>query len=188
MKPAALVFLALLTSACGRPTPTTPTPDLPLQAGPQWLQATGFSWSSDPEFPVCTPFGVPRSGTAIVTVVDLAREGQQWVARSPSGSDGTLEVRLQGSSEGSAYWDVSGTIGGRAVDVPHISFIPARDLRIALSGADGVGLADLEGRLSSPPLAYPFAHGRISGLIRFSDSTGDESSCPAVTWSIQPQR
>src|SRR5688500_2685638 len=86
-------------TGCGGDSPSSPS-SVALRPGRQILSLAGFSFSSDPRYPACTPLGVPRDGPLVDTLVNLAREGNEWVARSIE-PHGDLEIRLREAGQGS---------------------------------------------------------------------------------------
>jgi hypothetical protein len=190
----ALVAL-LLTSGCGGATsPITPSdthaPSVPsiedgqLSAGQHRLELIGFGLSQDPEYPSCTPLLVPYDGTGVVTPVHLARESQEWIARSSGIGAGNVELRFHESGRTLMGKKVAGTIRGLAVNVRSAGDdLPLRDVRAILAGPGGAGTATVEGTI---PGARSFVLGTMSGGIRFSDSYGNSSTCSKILWTLQP--
>jgi hypothetical protein len=168
-----------LSAACGGRAPAAPDSHaLALQPGLQSIQMTGFAISSDPLYPPCLPPGIPRAGTALWTTVMLAREGSEWVARSPPGL-GDLEIRLWSDDRAGAgaRQTVVGTMRGHGVDSER-----GFDVRVTVTG--DTGGARFDGEKLSPYSG--FIGGRLTGVIEFSDSTGAASTCTAVQFAIQP--
>ena len=189
---AALVLVTL--GGCGRSSPGPSrvgsggvlTPQVPLAPGLQRLQLTGFSFSSDPDLPACTPFGVPRHGTSVNVPVLVSKDGADWVIRSESQTD-SLVLRIQATGQLYQGLDaIAGVISGSARDVgePPISFTV--DVEIVIGTAPP---ASVTGGVS-PPLGSnttsTFANGRIGGSIQFRDSQGNASTCTAIIWSLRP--
>ena len=154
---------------------------LPLSPGTQLLTLAGFASSTDPAFPPCTPIGQPRDGTSVNTTVTLTREGSEWVARSVPGT-GSIELRLRGVGASTAGYVVAGTIAGTAVDTGLMGIV--RDVSVTLGGPAGAGLATFDGETTTKASALVI--GRVTGALRFSDSQGVSSTCPAIQWSMQP--
>ncbi len=95
---AGLLCAGVAQTGCDRSTELSPTPSrLNLRAGMQYVSFLGLAASTDPQFPPCTPIAVPRDGTLVTTQVTLVQSGDEWIARSPSSSAGTLEIRLRDS-------------------------------------------------------------------------------------------
>jgi hypothetical protein len=129
----------------------------------------------------CKPILVPRAGTRVVTTLELTWEGQEWVGRAALGIGGSLELRFHGTGlHVMGVPAVEGLISGAAVDLGIVDVIPPRDVRIDVSGVDGSKTAELRGRVG----ASTFLLGEASGAIRFSDSGGDTSICPFITWTL----
>ena len=186
-----LLAVALLTGCHHSSLPTTgdgigpppPSSSLGLTAGTYILELTGYAFSLDPEIGICQPFGVPRSGTNLVTTTEVKLEDGEWVARSastgPTEMDG-LELRLRDAGHRNPGGEaLTGLVTGSAVDQG--LFRPVRDVRVSIRGAGGSSGAELSGTTS----AGPFLLGRVTGAIDFSDSTGATSTCPTVSWTLQ---
>ncbi len=153
---------------------------LSLTAGTYLLELTGYALSYNPDIQPCQPIGIPRAGTDLLTTVDLASEGDEWVGRSTASSGGTIELRFRDAGVYLTGGEVLvGSLAGSASDLA--LFRSARDVRIAIRGAGGSSAADLTGAA----IAGPFLFGRASGAIELSDSTGAMSSCPSVSWTLQ---
>jgi hypothetical protein len=172
-----------LLTACGGKTATQPESSvpLPLTAGRQLLTLGGFWISLDPSFPPCAPPGLPRDGTSVNTIVDLAREGGDWVARSAPAM-GSLELRLRGTAPSARGYIVAGTISGTALDIGLMGVI--RDVRVSLASSSSGGFATFDGETASP--SSSFVAGKVTGTVRFSDSQGASSTCAAIQWTMQP--
>jgi hypothetical protein len=112
--------------------------------------------------------------------VNLAREGNEWVARSIE-PHGDLEIRLRETGQGG---DVMLQGSGRGLAVEANVFAPVRDVRVSLAGATDRDSAEMEGATRSSTSA--FVSGRIAGTIRFSDSQGATGTCSAIQWTMQP--
>jgi hypothetical protein len=177
---ACVALLAALTSCGSDSSPSVPD-SIALRPGRQVIQLGGFSISSDPRFPPCTPTGEPRDGPSVDTLVNLVREGQEWVARSVDGM-GDLEIRLREVGRSARGVTVQGSARGLALDANIHNL--SRDVRARLNGATDSDSAHVEGETASPVSA--FVGGRIAGTIRFSDSQGRTGTCSAVQWSMQP--
>ena len=112
-----LVGSCVVMTGCGGQSPTAPDPSaLSLTPGLQLLTLAGFAGSVDPAFPPCTPIGQPPDGTSVNTLVLLAIEGGEWVARSAPGN-GTIELRLRPSASSANGYTVVGTMAGTARDI-----------------------------------------------------------------------
>lgn len=166
--------------SCGGSTPVNPG-SLGLRPGRQVLTLAGFSLSSDPRYPPCTPLGVPRDGPSVDTLVNLAREGDGWVARSVDGM-GDIEIRLREVGQTASGIMVQGSGRGSALEA-NIHNLP-RDVRARMNGANESEAAQVEGATASP--VSVFVGGRIAGTIRFSDSQGATATCSAIQWTMQP--
>jgi hypothetical protein len=184
-----IVVALLFSAACDRPAATRPTPtsvsdNYQLKPGPQALEVGGYGFSNVPDLPACTPIGSPHDGTFVLTPLTLTREGGEWVARTPPGVSGRLELRFHESGQSLFGRLVSGTISGVALHHDSIIPYPPRDVRVLLAGADGTGPAQVEGTI---PASSSHPRGRITGTIGFSDRAGfDRSTCSVVEWSLQP--
>jgi hypothetical protein len=172
-------------AACGGQSATAPDTSnlLPLSPGRQLLTLGGFSVSVDPAFPACTPAGQPSDGTSVNTVVMLAKEAGEWVARSAPGM-GSLELRLRGTGTSARGYAVAGTISGTGLDVGLMGIV--RDVSVSLGSTSTGGSATFDGETAS--LSSSLVVGRVAGTIRFSDSRGQASTCAAIQWSMQPYR
>ena len=176
-----LAGLAMAAACGGQPATAPDASVLPLSPGTQLLTLAGFASSTDPAFPSCTPIGQPRAGTSVNTTVSLTREGSEWVARSTPGT-GSIELRLRGAGASTAGFIVAGTMTGTAADIGLMGV--ARDVSVTLGGAAGAGLATFDGETTSK--ASALIVGRVTGALRFSNSQGGSSTCPAIQWSMQP--
>ena len=166
--------------ACGSsPTATSPS-GLPLAQGRQLLTLSGFVVSSDPTLPPCSPAGQPRDGTSVNTIVVLTNENGVWVARSEP-SFGTIELRLRAGTSAAAGYPVTGTISGTGIDIGLMGV--TRDVRVSFASAAG-GAATFEGETTSQ--SSSLIVGRVTGAMRFADSQGASSTCPAIQWTMQP--
>jgi hypothetical protein len=125
--------------------------------------------------------GSPRGGTSVATIVLLAREGGEWVARSEPAL-GTLELRLRATASTSGGYAIAGTVTGTAADAGLMGVV--RDVRVTLGLGTGTGPARFDGRMESATSSVVV--GRVTGPLRFSDSEGESSTCPAIQWSMQP--
>jgi hypothetical protein len=114
------------------------------------------------------------------TIVTLAAEGGDWVARSVANM-GSVELRLRGTGASARGYLVAGTVGGTALDIGLMGII--RDVRVSLASSSG-GFATFDGETASP--SSSFVVGKVTGTVRFSDSQGQSSTCPAIQWSMQP--
>ena len=174
-----LAGFAAASMACGSDAPSGPSA-LSLRPGRQILSLAGFSFSSDPRFPACTPLGVPRDGPQVDTLVNLTREGNEWVVRSTA-MHGDLEIRLREVGQGGAV-SLQGSARGLAIEADIFPF--TRDVRVRLTGATENDSAEIDGATESSTSA--FVAGRIAGTIRFSDSKGATGTCSAIQWTMQP--
>jgi hypothetical protein len=180
MRAAAVLLACGVMSTCGGPAATAPdSSPLPLRPGRQLLTLAGFASSVDPAFPACTPIGQPRDGTSVATIVLLAQEGAEWVARSEPAL-GSLELRLRGIGTSSGAYQVAGSVNGAATDIGLMGVV--RDVRVTIGREAGGPSATLDGAMSP---AGALVVGRIAGALRFSDSRGGSSTCPAIQWSMQ---
>ena len=171
-----VTVMALVAAACTGSGPASPSVQLNLREGPQFVSFLGSAISPDPSVKLCTPLGSPREGTYAMAQVDLARVGDEWIGRSRSG-EGTLELRLRADGrETTVGPHVVGSITGWA-DTSE-PFGPKRSVRVTFQGR-----VSLEG--SSRRSAY-FADGDATGTVLFSDPTGSIGTCPQVDWTLQP--
>ena len=186
----ALAAVCCVGAGCQSPEAVGPTP-LPLQVsrqlrltpGPQILSLSGFAITDDPEYPPCSPVGVPRGGTGINARVVLSREGRAWVARSMSpGTDLEMQFEQTGERQLTGY-PISGLLRGSAVDEPG-RLNDAFDVRASLSGTPPETSARLEGEVPSTGF---HVRGRVTGVVRFSDSSGGASTCTAVRLFLRPE-
>jgi hypothetical protein len=124
--------------------------------------------------------------TDVRVFVDVSREGGLWVARSPA-PFGDLELQIQGHERVTNGTEVRGSIKGSAIDIKQIpggrrGLAPEFALTISVGTTIGIaasaeGVAERTGRYIS---------GTISGEIEYSNNLGNVTSCPSVTWSLQP--
>jgi hypothetical protein len=175
-----LLWSVCCLASCGGSNPVESSP-IALRPGRQAVTLSGFSFSSDPLFPPCTPPGVPRDGPSVQTLVNLSREGDEWVARSLA-SLGDLEIRLRENGTGARGFLVRGSVRGLAVDAGVVG--PARDVQVSVTGRTDAESAVVDGSTLSP--ASAFVGGRVEGTLRYSDSQGATGTCTAVQWSMQP--
>jgi len=177
-----VAVLAAVTSCGGSSniTPSSPS-SLRLRTGRHVVTLGGFSFSSDPRYPPCTPLGVPRDGPSVDTLVNLVMEGQEWVARSLDGM-GDLEIRLREVAQSAGGVTIQGSARGLALEA-NIHNLP-RDVRARLNGTTDTDSAQVEGATGGP--SPDFVGGRIAGTIRFIDSQGSTGTCSAVQWTMQP--
>jgi hypothetical protein len=170
------IVLIGLAVACSQP-PSGPSNDgcsLPSQPIPQRLDLTGFDISFDPDFPVCSNIGSPRSGKHVVTSVLLEQTGCEYIARSTApDTTGTLELRFRRTGEFAMGGEtIVGTMTGSARDVTN------SDVRIDIAGT-----AQVSGRVNSLRLTF----GRVSGTMTFADGAGVGGTCTAVTLYMSPE-
>lgn len=184
----ALILVSAL--ACGG-SPTAPAgpPVLPavppgrvlsLQPGSYALDLIGFGISADPVFPPCNPPALQGGRTAAWIPVSLARESDDWVART-SLSAGTLELRFHQTGDSIRGVTVSGSISGNAADEWTSRPIVDRGRVFLLGPGNGTvvqGVADM---------FSPFLSGTVSGDIRFTNHDATAvSRCTVVMWILQP--
>lgn len=177
----AALLVAAATLSCGRspigPDPD-PTPDtLYEKAGLQRVSISGFGLSNDPEFPVCTPFGVPMAGTQIITTMLLAKEGADWVARSVSPEDGDAVIRFRGTGGGLIG---KPTLAGTATGFQRYTGFGPRPPDVVRLIIDGTAVID---GVSDFGL---FTYGKMTGSFRFVDDKGNTGNCTVVAWDLQP--
>jgi hypothetical protein len=169
-----LLFAALLQTSCS--SPTSPSVQLNFREGRHYVQFLGSAISPDPTVNLCVPLGVPRQGTFVMTEIDLTREGNDWVGRSPAGL-GSLELRIWSDGTSTPLGThVVGSIAGWADDRSIEG--PVRDVRVTFQRN-----VALEGILSR---SVSFVEGDATGSITFSDSTAAAATCPQVDWTMQP--
>jgi hypothetical protein len=177
---AVVAVIVIAASACGGaagPAAPRPAPDFParwVQPGAHILYVTGFDLSPDRSFPICQPFGVPRSGRSIKTRVMVSREGDEIVIRPIQAVGSTLLVRFRHESA-AGLRHVSGSALGCAADEEYLWF-PVTDVRFCAAGESGA-TARLTGQVS---LEGSVMTGRLDGLLTFTDSAGASGRCPAV--------
>src|SRR5688572_21238908 len=120
---AAAVVLVIGCDDATLPPGVAPTPPdsfrlLALQPGPHWLHLVGFAYSTDSLYPPCEDYFLSHGGTAIRTAFEIAKEGREWIGRSPAGSGGDLEFRFREIGSRVGGIDISGSMTGSAIDVP----------------------------------------------------------------------
>ena len=161
------IALTVVLAACGAaPTAPAPLPQFQLSPGPHTLTV-----SVSPVI-VTNPIGITSSTTvcagsgpgSIQVPVDVAHEGNVWVARAQSGN---LVLRLS-ETIGITHGTIMGraTQGGTTLTVNQYPFEPAT-VSAALSGA-GVG-------------------GQIAGSVSY-DTAQSSQSCSSNAWSLVPRR
>ena len=111
-----LVCVAALAAAisCGSSSLPSSPGSLGLRPGRHVVTLGGFSLSSDPRYPPCTPLGVLRDGPSVDTLVNLAREGQEWVARSVGGMGDLVDQASRGWADRWRHHDPRVGAGSRA--------------------------------------------------------------------------
>jgi hypothetical protein len=175
----AALFCLTFLPGCGSPNaPNKNTPDpLFVKAGAQRVSITGYGISNVADFPECKPFGVPFAGTSILTTLILSNEGTDWVARSLSPEQGSLEIRFH-SSGGFVFSQpaLAGTATGSQLDTE--SGQAHAGVRFIIDGT-----ASVEG--STLNFIF-YALGRMTGTLRFVDDKGQTGNCTAVAWDLQP--
>jgi len=189
--------VAVLMAACAASAPTQPTPvagqtrRLLLSPGPHWVTLTGFNLSDLAEFPPCTPFTIPPtppSGTMVTTPVSLAREGEDWVARSDPASADSIELRFRETQLGPGGLGIMGTARGTASDVDRPPAHSATGSIVSIAGDAAGTPADVTGvgvpYSVNAPASASFAGGRVAGRVTFSDAAGRAATCTAVQWSL----
>jgi hypothetical protein len=127
--------------------------------------------SPNPNVKLCTPLGSPPAGTALSTHANLARIGDEWVARSTPNA-GTLEMRFRAVGGNRLLGFVTGSANDR--DAHRIP----RDVQVNFHGT-----VTSEGRVSA---FLPFGEGKAFGPITFTDSNGSVGTCPEAEWTMQP--
>jgi len=120
------------------------------------------------------------AGTSVVAVADLQQSGSEWIARSTSSANGTLELHLRDAGTFSVLGDpITGTAAGSAIDTG-VALRPPNGVTATFIGASLEGTVQRTAFLTT---------GRISGAIRFSDggtSVLSTGTCAAVQWMMQP--
>jgi len=173
-------LLCVWLSACGGSSPTSPNSDtLAVRAGLQLVNIHGYGISSNPDFPPCMPFGVPYAGTGLYTSLRLAKEGNDWVARSLSQEQGNLVISFRSNGVTDVVGaHVTGVATGSQVDTGYPGIASAHGIRMFIDGT-----AEVSG---SVPLSWSFLTGRMVGTFRFVDDQGKTGTCTAVYWDLQP--
>lgn len=173
-------LIVCAAGACsGSAGPTPLQVGLGLQPGPHWLRVTGYDLSSDPNLPVCTPFGLPTPHKLVTASVVLRRDGAEWVAQSEPGLPGDIEVTFR-ETVLSAIIEVEGSVRGTAVDTTDM-FHTATGVRVSFEGSQGARATGKGSRVS------PFVNGRFDGALTFRNDKGEVASCQAVTWTLGPK-
>jgi hypothetical protein len=146
-----------------------------LKLGSNYLSITGSEGDQ------CALLGVPRDGTTITTPVDVSSDGEDWVARSSTSSNGAIELRMHKSGTTIYGVVVAGTARGQAPHSNPPDFYPPRDVIVTLGGNGGT--VQLKGTVTQ---AGAIAIGQLSGEIHFSDSKGNQNTCTAANWLLGP--
>ncbi len=172
-----LRMIAPLPIACAAacsgssPSPTSPSPQLSLREGNQTIFFGASALSPNPNVKLCTPLGSPPAGTALSTHANLARIGDEWVARSTPNA-GTLEMRFRAVGGNRLLGFVTGSANDR--DAHRIP----RDVQVNFHGT-----VTSEGRVSA---FLPFGEGKAFGPITFTESNGSVGTCAEAEWTMQP--
>ncbi len=143
---------------------------------------------------VCTRTGGGFVGfVSLTTNVTLSQDGSDWVARSPTPTNGDIELRfhetgalhLVGSGAvGSVY--VSGTVTGTGIPNSDNSGGTKFWQTISFAGAGNDPSAQVQG-MTGTPISPVIVFGKATGVITMVDFQGQTVSCSALTeWSIQP--
>jgi hypothetical protein len=189
---AAVVIAVVLATGCGNgqssppalgPTTIVPLRPLALQPGPHFLQLIGFARSTDSQYPPCEDFFRSHGGTAIRTALEITKEGDTWVGRSPEEATGHLELRFKEGGARISGVDISGGMTGSAIDMPAPPLFQSTGVRAWVQGTSGPW-ATVEGL---GEFGVSFLRGRVSGDIRFGDGE-IPSRCTAVMWSLVPDK
>ena len=167
------LLAAALLASCD--SPTSPS-KLNFQAGFNWLSIIGYDLDDLAAVAPCGPILAPPAGKALSFPVNLVIEGGDWVART-SADVGDLELRLHSVGSSGAGHTLEGTIRGSAKDAPAEAQF-TRDVKVVLAAPQRV-----TGTLQ---VVAPFALGRVSGHIVFTDSKGSTGTCTEIDWSMSP--
>ena len=168
LRRAALVPVALAVWACGgSPTGPAPLPAFQLAAGAYSLSIS-ISHTT-----VVSPIGFTSSllvcagngPTGFAINVDVAREGNQWIARPASG---TLRIRLT-EVTGGVRGTIEGSAANNGVTVTINDGQPAPAV-LPETGFNGIGVG-----------------GPIDGAVRFDSAQGSQS-CSSNAWAIYQRR
>jgi hypothetical protein len=178
-----MLLSSLLVGSCSSSHLAPDATGLVLPAGVYEFSVRGFGLSEDPRYPACSPLLVPAAGTAVTSYLSVAKEGDTWVGRSIAPAVDSIELRFRDTGTQGFGRVVSGTIRGTVTDAGTTT-VRARDVTVTF-GAGGADAAAFEGGTDTP--ISTFVSGRISGAIRFADSTGAASTCPAILWNLQPR-
>jgi hypothetical protein len=171
---AVALALSLLLLACGHESsPVVPAPVAPnnstLPAGRYFLGV-----GKHPDAVCAGPiesWGI--FGPNIAAAMVLERDGDGWVARSESASDGDLELRLRPESQAGTDVEVSGQIRGTARHTLD-RFLPTPPRTASWGGEWAV----VNGRVIAPGHNLV---GTVTGQIVFRDSLGVAVTCPVAS-------
>jgi hypothetical protein len=178
----ACVLASFVCPGCGDGTGSGPSGSgLQLTSGRQLIDVLGFDASTDPNFPPCSPTGVPAQGKIVDASLTLSLQSSVWVA-VPEVSTDTFEITVQGQSNA-----VTGTVTGVLTDTSVGAIGASSGRGVSVNFSPGGAPASFTGTVAS--LNGGLVSGRVSGSIRFMDTrTGASSTCSAVQLTFQPLR
>ena len=132
-----------------------------------------------PEIPACVgPFGVPRSGKTVIALLQVVKEGPEWVGRATAATD-EIELRFKDEGQGSlGRRRFAGTIRGRARHAGVPGLVDPRDVTVTIGGA-----AVVEGETAFIA-NFSTLVGTARGDFQFSDSGGAIGNCNVVSIHI----
>ena len=174
------LFAACMSTSIGDAPPSTFN-RFDLWAGPKVLEISGGDLLPDSAASTgCQP-GPPNGNKFVFTRVDLEQQNGAWIAKSLTSGDGDLTLTLRSAGPAIGEHIVSGTIGGSGISViatGGASTAPSH-VRIVF---DSTSPQDLEGDGATIGV---FVQGTIAGASKFIDTTGAQSACGRVYWTLQ---
>ncbi len=179
-----LCALGLFAACMSTPTgdPTSAFNEFDFWAGPKVLEISGGDLLPDSAASTgCFPRGPPNGNKFVYTRIDLEPANGQWIAKSLTPADGevTLTLRTAGPAIGGHV--VAGTISGSAISVIATGGASTSPSRVQIV-FDSTSPQDVEGEGATIGV---FVQGTIAGTSKFVDTTGAQSVCGRVYWTLQ---
>jgi len=152
-----------------------------LTPGVNVLIISGVEISGDFAHPrPCASVGVFAGGRFVNTRVDLEPQGDGWIGRSISPSDGDIVITLRTVGPPVSRRTVSGTLTGHGISVVGTPGSAPSLVRIVFDPASN---QTIDG---SGETIGQFVNGNITGGATFIDAAGRTSRCDWMQWSLQP--